>query len=145
MPAGDRDLVAGQPFGRGRVVVEDIAYVAGLPRGIAPGVAGVAHLQLGQLLDVLVDEGGEAAQQPGLLARCDVAPGGIGLGGPLDRGVGLLQRRQVDVGDLFFGRRIHNGVRGAQFVSLESFEAAAQLPVGHGGVKAASSTSAMLV
>ena len=48
--AGHRDLPAGQPLRRARVVVEHVADVARLPAGVADGVPGVAHLQRGQLL-----------------------------------------------------------------------------------------------
>ena len=67
--AGHRDLPAEQPLGRAGVVVEAVADVARLPARVAPGVAGVAHLELGELLDVRVDDGGEAAQQRRALAR----------------------------------------------------------------------------
>jgi hypothetical protein len=50
-------------------------------------VAGVADLQLGELVDTAVDQRREPPQQPRLLARRDVAPGGECLGGALDRGV----------------------------------------------------------
>jgi hypothetical protein len=52
-----------QPLRRGRVVVEDVADVAGLPAGVADGVPGVAHLQLRQLLEWR-RHGREPAQQP---------------------------------------------------------------------------------
>ena len=48
-------------------------------------------LELGQLLDVVVDDGGEAAQQPGPLARAPRPPGREGLVGALDGRVGLGQ------------------------------------------------------
>ena len=63
--AGDGDLPAGQPLHSPGRVVEQVADVARLPAGVADGVAGLADLQLGQFLDVRVDHGGEAAQQPG--------------------------------------------------------------------------------
>ena len=76
--AGHRDLPAEQPLGRAGVVVEAVADVAGLPARVAPGVAGVAHLELGELLEVGVDHGGEpraaaAARSPG--ARSPPRPG----------------------------------------------------------------------
>jgi hypothetical protein len=49
---GHRDLPPGQPLrGRG-VVTEHVAHVAGLPPGVPDPVAGVAHLQAGERLDV---------------------------------------------------------------------------------------------
>ena len=54
--AGHRDLPAEQPLGRRAVVGQHVADVAGLPAGVADGVAGVAHLELGELLDVRVDQ-----------------------------------------------------------------------------------------
>ena len=93
--AGDRDLPAEQPLGRGRVVGQHVADVAGLPAGVADGVAGVGHLELGQLLEVGVDlarRTGAAAGRgrPGLTAR-QAGPAALGRG---DRRVGLL-----DVGE----------------------------------------------
>ena len=55
-PARHRDLPAEQPLRGGGVVVQDVADVAGLPAGVADGVAGVAHLELGQLLDVIIHQ-----------------------------------------------------------------------------------------
>ena len=72
--AGHRDLPAEEPLGRRRVVVEAVADVAGLPAGVADGVAGVVDLEPGQLLDVRVDDGGEGPQQPGPLAGRDGPP-----------------------------------------------------------------------
>ena len=68
--AGDRDLPAEHPLGRAGVVVQAVADVARLPARVAPGVAGVAHLQLGELLDVVVDDArrsgaAAAARSPG--------------------------------------------------------------------------------
>ena len=66
---GDRDLLAEEALGCGGVVVQAVADVARLPAGVADRVAGVGHLELGQLLDVRVDDGGERAQQPGPFRR----------------------------------------------------------------------------
>ncbi len=92
--AGDRDLPAEHPLRRRRVVVEAVADVAGLPARVAPGVSGVADLELGQLLDVVVDDRGEPAQERGPVARRHRPPGGERLVRPLDRGVGLLDGSQ---------------------------------------------------
>ncbi len=56
-------------LGRAGVVGEDVADVAGLPAGVADRVAGVRDLELRQLLDVRVDDLGEAPQQPGTVGR----------------------------------------------------------------------------
>ncbi len=72
--AGDRDLPAEQPLGRGGVVVEHVADVAGLPAGVADGVPGVAHLERGELLDGAVDRRGEPAQQPAPVGGRDLPP-----------------------------------------------------------------------
>ena len=53
--AGHRDLPAEQPLRRRAVVGQDVADVAGLPAGVADRVAGVAHLELRELLEVGVD------------------------------------------------------------------------------------------
>ena len=65
--AGDRDLPAEQPLRRRRVVAQDVADVAGLPARVADGVAGVAHLELGQLLVV--------ARRPGRRTDATAGPG----------------------------------------------------------------------
>ena len=62
-------------LGRRRVVLEHVADVAGLPPGVGDDVAGVGHLQPGQLLEVGVDQVGEAPQEPGPVARGDRPPG----------------------------------------------------------------------
>ena len=48
--AGDRNLLAGQAFRAGRVELQHVADVAGLPLGVADHVPGVGHLQRGQLV-----------------------------------------------------------------------------------------------
>jgi len=54
-------------------------------------VPGAGHLEAGQLLDVRVDLGGKAAQQPGPVCRGDGPPGRLRRDGALDRGVGLVR------------------------------------------------------
>ena len=110
--AGHRDLPAEHPLRGGRVVVQAVPDVAGLPGRVAPGVARVADLELGELLDVVVDDGREAAQQPGPLPRRDVAPGGEGGVRALDQRVGLRHRGQRHVGDGLLGRGVDHGVQG---------------------------------
>ena len=94
--AGHRDLPPEQPLRRRRVVVQAVADVAGLPAGVAPGVPGVAHLELGELVDVLVDDRREPAQQRGPLARGHRPPGGERLVGALDR-ARRSPRREAEV------------------------------------------------
>ena len=92
--AGHRDLPAEQPLRRRAVVGQHVADVARLPAGVADGVPGVAHLELGQLLEVRVDDVGEPAQQPPAVGRGDLPPGVEGAPGPRDRGVGVRDVRQ---------------------------------------------------
>ena len=79
---GDGDLAPGLALGRGRVVLEHVADVARLPAGVADDMAGVGHLELGQLLAVGVHRGGEAAEQAGPVPRRHVAPALEGAGPP---------------------------------------------------------------
>ena len=91
--AGDRDLPAEQPLRRGGVVVQHVADVARLPAGVADRVAGVGHLERGQVLEVGVDGLGEPAQQPGPVAGRHRPPRRGARGArPGDRRVGLLGR-----------------------------------------------------
>jgi hypothetical protein len=94
-----RDLAAEEALRCRGVVVEDVADVPGLPARVAEGMSRVADLQVGELVDVLVDDRGEPAQEPRALARGHVAPGRERLLGALDEGVGLLQRGQGHLGD----------------------------------------------
>jgi hypothetical protein len=75
-------------------------------------VPGVGHLQLGQLLDVGVDQLGEAAQQPAAVAGGHRAPGRERGRGALDGGVGLLERGEADGGDDLLGGRVDDLVDG---------------------------------
>ena len=80
-----------------------IAYVARLPAGIPDHVAGVDHLEGGQLLDVGVDGGREAAQQAGPVPRRHRPPFLEGGGGPDDGGVGLLGGQALNGGEHLAG------------------------------------------
>ena len=62
-------------------------------------MAGVGHLERGQLLDVGVDGGGEAPEQAGPVPGRHGPPGLEGGGGPCDGGVGLLGGQALDGGD----------------------------------------------
>ena len=105
-PTRDRDLTAEEALGCSGVVVQAVAHVARLPAGVADRVAGVGDLELGQLLDVRVDDGGERAQQPRAFGRRHVAPCAERLLGAPDRCVGLLDARGADLGDRLAGDRV---------------------------------------
>ena len=90
--AGHGDLPAAVALGCGGVELEHVADVARLPAGVPDHVAGVGHLEGGQLVEVGVDGGGEAAQQAGPVPRGHGPPGLEGGGGPRDGGVGLARR-----------------------------------------------------
>ena len=138
MPPGTGICWPNSRSGGGRVVVQAVADVAGLPGRVAPGVPGVADLELGELLDVLVDDGREPAQQPGPLARRDVAPGRERGVRPLDRRVGLRRRRpactSVTSCSVAGLTTVCSG-RQSSDAGSHPLEAAPQLPVGHGGVE----------
>ena len=97
--SGHGDLPAALPLRGRRVVLEHVAHVPGLPACVPDHVAGVRHLQVGQLVEVRVDGGGEAPEQPGPLPGREVPPGLEGGGRPRDGGVGLLGGQPLDLGD----------------------------------------------
>jgi hypothetical protein len=74
-------------------------------------VPGVAHLQLGQLLDVSVDRLGEPPQQPGPVRRRGVPPRREGTRRSLDRLVGALQVGHRDGRDDLLGGRVDDVVQ----------------------------------
>ena len=86
-----RDLVTEHPLGRARVVGKDVAHVPRLPAGVADRVAGVAHLELRELLVVLVDELRELPQDARSITRRDAPPRLERRLRPRDGDVGLLQ------------------------------------------------------
>lgn len=108
MPPHDGDLAAREPFHSPGGEVQEVAYVAGLPAGVADGVTGFADLQLCQFLDVAVDDRGEAAQQPGPVGGGGRRPGALGSGGPGDGGVDIVPCGGRDDGDGFLGGRIQH-------------------------------------
>jgi hypothetical protein len=71
-------------------------------------VPGTAHLQLRQLVDMGVHDGGEAAQQPGPVRRRERAPRRPGGDRPGDRRVHLPDVERLDLGDDLLGRGIEN-------------------------------------
>ncbi len=80
--ARHRDLPAAVALGGARVELDDVAHVARLPARVPDHVAGVDHLQRGELHDVGVDRGGEAPEQAGPVPGCHGTPlleGGGGL------------------------------------------------------------------
>ena len=81
LSARDRDRVAQQPLGRARVVAEGLHDHRHLPAGVPDRLAGVARLEHGELLELVVKRGGQAAEQAGSHAGCQCAPPGIGVAG----------------------------------------------------------------
>ncbi len=65
--ARHRNLLARQAFRAGRVELQDVADVAGLPLGVADRVPGVGDLQRRQFVDVGIDDRREGAQRRGPL------------------------------------------------------------------------------
>ena len=63
-------------------------------------MAGVGHLELRELLDVIVNHLAEAAQQARAVTRAHRAPGGESFVRTLDDGVRLLHGRSGDIGNL---------------------------------------------
>lgn len=114
-PCGDGDLAAGEPLHSPGRVVEQVADVAGLPAGVADGVSGLADLQAGEFLDVLVDDGGEAAQEAGPVGGGRGRPAALRPVGAQHRGVDLVAGGPVDRGDDFFGRRVEDVVHARAF------------------------------
>ena len=75
---------------------------------------GTAHLQLRQLVEVGVHDGGEAAQQPGAIRGRDRTPGGPRGDGPGDGLVHLRDIERLDLGDDLLGRGVEDLVRAHQ-------------------------------
>ena len=74
-------------------------------------MAGAPDLQLRQLVDVGVDDRGEAAQQPGPVRGRDRTPGGPRGDGPGDGLVDLRGVERLDLGDDLLGRGVEDLVR----------------------------------
>ena len=73
-PSGDRDLLADHALGSARVVVQNVANVAGLPASRPDRVPGVRHLEQRQFLDVGLDGRRKAAQCRGALGGSQGRP-----------------------------------------------------------------------
>ncbi len=108
--AGHRDLLAEQPLGRRAVVGQDVADVARLPAGVPDRVPGVAHLELGQFLQVVLDLLGEAPQQPPAVGRRDLPPRVERPPGPRHGSIGLRDVGERDGGDDLLGGRVDDVV-----------------------------------
>ena len=98
--------------GAPRVVGQDVADVAGLPAGVADGVPGVAHLQLGQLLEVRVDQRRRtgAAAAPGRRARPAATASKARRARAIAASVVRDVREAATVGDDLLGRRVDDVV-----------------------------------
>ena len=89
----DGNLLADEPLGRCRVVLEDIRNVLRFPPSLPNGVAGIGNLDLGELLVVLGDDAGKTPEN--LCSR------GWGRGRPAllcndGLGDGVVSRLDVD-------------------------------------------------
>ncbi len=69
---------------------------------------GLANLQLGELFQMLIDNDGEATQQPGPLTGREAGPSNLRLRTPYDGGVHVRRGGTRDGGDDFFGGRIEH-------------------------------------
>ena len=120
--------------GAPRVVVQAVADVAGLPARVADGVA--RRCATSSWASSSTCASTTAAKARSSRARSpgrDGAPGRERLLGALDRGVGLGARRRRDLASMAcLGDRVM--IRVVTEAS-HPLEAAAQLPVGHGGVE----------
>jgi hypothetical protein len=151
-PTGDGDLPAEEALGCRGVVAQHVDHVADLPPGVADGVAGVRHLEGGEVVGGGLDGVGEPAQQLGTVGGADGAPGRSDLDGPRDGRVGLLDADEVDRGDDLLGGgvddvvphgiRCHSGGHGVGGHSLSKPRTRSQSVTAE--LKAASSTSAAL-
>ncbi len=105
-------------------------------------MAGAAHLQLREVLDVRVDHLGEPPQQPTAVGRGEGRPLALGRRCALDGPVGLLDVGELDGLDDLLGRRVEDvvGVLLAHGHSLSNPRKRSQSVTADS--KAASSTSA---
>ena len=104
--ARDRDRLAEVLVDRAGVVVEDLRHHPDLAARAPDRLADVPRLDLRQLLEMLLDERREPAQQPGPVGRRDRTPRRERRLRPRDRGVGLLDPGRFELGDDLLGRRI---------------------------------------
>ncbi len=113
-PAGHRDLAPGQPFHSPGRVLQQVADVAGLPGGVADGVAGLGDLQGGEFGDVHVHLVGEAPQQPGPFAGRQGGPAALGRDGAPHGGVELPGRGVGQGGEDLAGGGVADGAGGGR-------------------------------
>lgn len=109
-------------------------------------MAGLADLQPRQFLDVVVHDGGEAAQQPGPVGGGGGRPAALGPGGSRHGRVDVVGEGAGDGGDDFLGGRVQHieFVRLRQVVPhMRSKERRSSQSV-TAASKASSSTRAML-
>jgi hypothetical protein len=101
---GDRP--ARVPLGRARVIAERLDDHAHLAARIRDRLAGVARLELRELLEHLLERVREPVEQGGAVARGHGAPGREGGLGARHGGVGLLDARLRDLRHHLGGRRL---------------------------------------
>ena len=107
--AADRDGLAVDLVGPAGVVAEAVDHQRQVGvAALADRLAVVERLQLGQLVDVLLDQVGELVHQAAAVAGVHLAPGaGVErLAGGLDRQVDIGGIPLGDLGDDFLGRRV---------------------------------------
>ena len=95
------DEPAGVLVGEVGVVAEDARDVGDVPAALAHRLAGVERLEPGHLLEVAVDQAGDAVEQRRALDRRAARPVGRveGAAGGRDRGLDLGVGGDVDLGD----------------------------------------------
>ena len=113
---------------RAGVEVEDLRDHADLAAGARDRLADVLRLDLGQLFAVLLDEGGEAAEEARAVGGRYRAPGRIGGASASDGGVGLLDTSLLELRDRLLGRRVEDGERHAAIQPRFGRPAASGLP-----------------
>ena len=109
LPAGDRDRLAVVLVDGAGVEVEDLRDHADLAARAGDRLADVARLDPRQLLRVLLDELGQAPQQPAAIGGRDRTPGWERRLRPCDGRIGLLHPRPLELGERLLGRGIEDG------------------------------------
>ncbi len=106
--ARDGDLGAEQPFGRARVVVEDVDDAPHLPPCVGDRLADVSRFELRELLDLALDCARESPKKLGPVARGNVSPAGEGGLRARDCLVRLFDSCARELGENLLGRRLEN-------------------------------------